>query len=171
MKTILILKLHYFTNFPIKSNVTYNFKKFHLTEIKPNTLKKKFCKNFFLLLIFLNFLQTQFDKKNKFAMRFKFFIKPNKQNIFNYLRAPYKNKLSRNQIYTPKYKLSISIFFSKNYFYKHGDVFFYKYLLNFLKKNLLCLESNIIYINKINVLYKSVLFKYWNYKNCIKYNK
>ncbi len=164
---VLGLNFSYFSNFPIKSN--FEFKANNLLTKKLTFISndKKICKNFFLLILFLKYLNLKFFKKTKFNLKYSFFIKPNQQNIFNYLRAPYKNKLARNQLYIPRYKFSIQIFISTYvdfYFKSHTH---YLLILYFLKKHLSGLSSNIFYINKINIKYKSFLKNVWNY-NLIK---
>jgi len=155
---ILNLNFFYHSNFPIKSNFNYYAQKKNLFNKKMAFLKndKKICKNFFLLILFLKYLNLKLAVSGGVFFRYRFFIKPNRQNIFNYLRAPYKNKLARNQVYIPRYKFSVNLSLltvvkMHAYPYTH-----YSPVLNFFKKNLVGISSNIFYLNKIKINYKSV---------------
>jgi hypothetical protein len=123
-----------------------------------------------MLFVFLKFLKKLFFRKSRIWFKYFIFIKPIKKNIFNYLRAPYKNKLSRNQLYTPRYKFSVTIKIYQGTKYEHDSPDPYKNIINFFKKNLLCLESNIIYLNKIKISYKAFLKNYCNHNKLYKYN-
>lgn len=154
---ILKLNFFYFSNFPIKSNFILPRGANNLSNRKVvyNSAEKKICKNFFLLILFIKYLTLKSIQKNNFFVSYKFFIKPNQQNIFNYLRAPYKNKLARNQLYIPRYKFSLQITIStltKIFFNSNTH---YNIVLNFLKKYLIGVSSNIFYINKIKIQYKA----------------
>ena len=161
MKNNLSLTFHYWSNYPIKSNLISPEQIYSSFYPKIKNFNKKMCKNFIILIFFLKYLTKKLSKINNIdVIRYSFFIKPTKQNIFNYLRAPYKNKTSRNQLYTPRHKFLLKIqIFSKNY-YIHNNFKIYNFLLNFLKKNLICFESNIIYLNKLNILYKGLIYNF-----------
>jgi hypothetical protein len=121
---------------------------------------KNFCKNFIILLVFLKFLKKMFFKKSGLGVKCGIFIKPLKKNIFNYLRAPYKNKLSRNQLFLPRYKFSVVVTVFYGGFYKRGESTSYIFLINFFKKNLICVESNITYLHRVGIAHKSVITNY-----------
>lgn len=162
---ILNLNFSYFSNFPIKSNFIFYVKKSYTLDKKLffKNNNKKLCKNFFLLILFLRYLNLKIFKKNNFFIKYNFFIKPNSQNIFNYLRAPYKNKLARNQLYTPRYKFSIQVSVLTPLNFNFSNQFYHLSVLDFLKKNLVGISSNIFYLNKINIKYKSFCKDLWNY--------
>lgn len=119
MKHFLSLKFDYFTNFPIKSNwVTTTKKKM---KISKKDSKKRMCKNVMLFILFLKFLKKGVFKLVDLKVGLNVLIQPYKQNVFNYLRAPYKNKLSRNQIYNPRFKISLLLKFHKSNLHEHKE--------------------------------------------------
>ena len=165
MTTSLILKFDYFTNFSIKSNWSLEADNSVFRAKFVKTTSKQICKNFILLLTFLKYLNTVLFNKSVGGLLVSVFVKPSKQNIFNYLRAPYKNKLSRNQLYTPRFKLTITVVFKNSVcvFFKNPSLI--SGCINFFKKNLFSMESNILYLNKLRISYRSYIVNYWNYKS------
>lgn len=163
MRHFLSLKFDYFTNFPIRSNWLVAVKQKMKTPNKYN--KKRTCKNIIIFLLFLKFLKKTMFKSMDLKILLNVFIQPSQQNLFNYLRAPYKNKLSRNQIYNPRFKLSFTLKFYKLEWESHTSPIVTINFINFFKKNLISFESNILYLNKIKVFYKSFFKIYWNYNN------
>lgn len=154
---ILKLNFFYYSNFPIKSNFNFGLQK-HLLggKITPVGRDKKVCKNFFLLILFLKYINLKLLSEGNIFFKYKFFIKPNQQNIFNYLRAPYKNKLSRNQVYMPRYKFSIELNLLTNTLPIKQPHQSYFIILKFFKMALVGISSNIFYLNKIKINYKGL---------------
>lgn len=164
MNYLCSLKFNYVCNFPIKSNLSNQTTNLHRALVlKTNDTKKIFCKNFIIFIVFLKFLKKVFFKKSGVFIKYTFFIKPNTKNIFNFLKAPYKNKLSRNQLYTPRYKLNISIYLYKISPLLYINPHIYVNTVNFFKKNLICLESNLIFLDKVQINFNVFLKNYWNY--------
>lgn len=125
---------------------------------KIKNFNKKMCKNFIVLIFFLRFFKKKILKNSLLnKIKYSYFVKPQKKNIFNYLRAPYKNKTSRDQLYTPRHKFSIKIEFFSKKIYNHHKYVNYTLIIKFLKKNFICFESNIMYLNKLNILYKGIV--------------
>lgn len=158
MRHFLSLKFDYFTNFPVKSN----WMSLTRQEIKTSNKnsRKRMCKNIILFILFLKFLKKIVFKIVNLKIKLGILIQPRRQNIFNYLRAPYKNKLARNQIYNPRFKLSLNLNFYKFDLYEHEQPGVSFELINFLKKNLSGFESNILYLNKICIFYKAFFKTY-----------
>ena len=163
VNTPLKIQFDYHTNFPIRSNWALSL---HKQTLKPTDLKsgKNFCKNFIILILFLKFLKKSFFKKVGLLITWSFFIKPNRQNIFNYLRAPYKNKLARNQVYIPRYKFSIKVNFLTPQSHTHVGHGTQNLLINLLKSSLCCFESNVTYLNRVNIKQTTSIKDFWNYK-------
>ena len=137
-KNNLIVSIKYITNF---NPIFYkNLEKFNF--INKN---KIYCKNFFLFLFLLKYLNNL-----KFCKNIKLFIKPIKKFYYNILKAPYKNKLSKHQIGIFRYNINLKlIFFSKILIlntFKH--IFLY---LNKLKFFFFIIDSNFLYKHKLNL--------------------
>jgi hypothetical protein len=165
MKNNLSLIFHYWSNYPIQSNWAEGNKLYMSMYSKIKNFNSKMCKNFIILIFFLRFFKKKILKNRSLdKIKYSYFIKPQKKNIFNYLRAPYKNKTSRNQLYTPRHKFSIKIEFFSKKFYTYSKHISYTWIIQFFKKNFICFESNIVYLNKLNILYKGVVRGFWNYK-------
>jgi hypothetical protein len=151
LKNKIIININYITNF--NPNFFKNFKNF-----KNKNKKKIICRNFFLFLFLLNFLN-----KSLYFNSIKLFIKPKKKQFNNILKAPYKNKLSKNQIGFNRYFINfkiifyLKIFFFKNFFYFFN---FIKIFLNFFK----FFETNIIYNYKINIYFNFALTDFFEFK-------
>jgi len=128
----------------IKLNYISNFN-FNIS--KNNVLKKKiFCKNFIIFLMFLNFFN-----KNKVSIMYK----PKLRKSFDVLRAPYRFKMSKNQLYFSRFHIVVSFFFIKNIniISNYNLIYFYSNILKFFQK----FEVNICIQNSIKVYFK---FKY-----------
>ena len=154
----LCLNLTYLTNF--KPNFSKSFYK--LNFFKSN--KKIFCRNFFLFLFLLKYINNFFLCKN-----IKFFVKPLKKNFNNILRAPYKNKLSRHQISIFRYIINIKFLFSINIFIFKKLNFLFIFLKNFLIF-FNFLETNVIYKNKLKLFFNFKLKNNFNFFNFKKLN-
>lgn len=87
----------YFTFLTNFKPTQINYNNFSLFNV--NTSNKLICRNFFLFLILLKYLNTKTFKKNNF------FIKPLKKKLFTLMRAPYHFKISRHQITISRYVL------------------------------------------------------------------
>ena len=86
------IKLNYISNF--NPNISNN-----------KILKKKiFCKNFIIFLLFLNFF-----KNNKISI----FFKPTFKKSFDILKAPYRFKMSKNQLYFSRFNILVCFSFDK----------------------------------------------------------
>ena len=130
----------------IKVNLNY-ISNFNVNISSNSFLKKKiFCKNFIVFLMFLNFL-----KKKKISI----FFKPVFKRSFDMLKAPYRFKMSKNQLYFSRFDILVSFLFSKNVLVtnKQKILFFYKYIFKFF----LNFEVNICLQSSIKVFFT---FKY-----------
>lgn len=135
------ISIKYITNFNPFLYKNYNKFKF----INKN---KIYCKNFFLFLFLLKYLNNLYFYKNVII-----FIKPFKKNLINILKAPYKNKLSRHQLsivrYNINFKLDLKLILIniKNL----SEIFIFlknlKYFFNFLDSNIIYKNKFLIYIN------------------------
>ena len=96
--------------------------------------------------MFLNFL-----KKKKISI----FFKPVFKRSFDMLKAPYRFKMSKNQLYFSRFDILVSFLFSKNVLVtnKQKILFFYKYIFKFF----LNFEVNICLQSSIKVFFT---FKY-----------
>jgi hypothetical protein len=108
MFKILTITPYYYSNFPFRS-LAGNLFELNNTPIKSSS--KIVSKNFIMFILFLKFFNKKTNKSSKSVLKFKFLTQPSRKNIFNFLRAPYKNKLARNQLYTPMFKCTIQFFF------------------------------------------------------------
>jgi hypothetical protein len=153
------------------------------TQIPSTLLKQNIkvthnvgCKNLFLFFILLKTFSPKLVRPQLSNIKFKMFPAPHlKNNIINLLRAPYKNKLARNQLYLPKFKISFSVqFYLDTKLPEMGgitartpDAFII--LLNHLRTNLIFLETNILYLNKLVFLIRLPIAYFWNYNKVAKY--
>ena len=97
--------------------------------------------------MFLNFLN-----KNKIHI----FFKPNSRKKFDILKAPYRFKMSKNQLYFSRFDVLISfLFFSKISIHNNNLLYLYTNLLNFFHN----FEVNICIQNCIKIFFK------FNYAN------
>jgi len=126
-------------------------------SIKPQNLNKNYnnksdkinCKNFILFLLLL---------KNIFQNNsITIFVKPKKSSLYNILRAPYKNKMSKHQLGFSRFFFNISVILqlSNLVFFKNPSnlVVF----LNFLKNFYSFFESNICFQHKSQINFKFYL--------------
>ena len=120
--------------------------------INPRLLKKKAtkiqCKKFILFLFFFFFFKKKFFLKKNII----FFILPSFTSSFSILRAPYRFKLSRDQLTLKHYFFKFTFILNKNF----NNIFFDNIslllnFLNFLKKFSNRLESNICFQKKITI--------------------
>lgn len=162
MKPVFSINFFYLSNFKWKSN----FK--NLNE-HPNFLikssEKITCKNFLMLYIFTkNFVKL--NNTGEFVKTTLIFRK-NKQNIFNVLRAPYKNKLARNQITTRLFKTAIKIdYFHLGKLTITNPNFFFLVLREVFKQTIL-FESNMSNLNKLRIKTTFNVSDFWNYKTLL----
>jgi hypothetical protein len=132
------ISLKYITNF----NPNFLIKPSNLNK-NVNKNEKINCKNFILFLLLL---------KNVFKNeKIKFFINPKKSNLYNILRAPYKNKMSKHQITFNRFYFNISIilFLKKPIIFNNtvsvsNFIYFFKNFYSFF-------ESNICFQHKSNI--------------------
>lgn len=128
----------------IKLNYISNFS---FNVAKEDILKKKiFCKNFIVFIMFLNFF-----KKNKVSIVFK----PLFRRSFDLLKAPYRFKMSKNQLFFSRFSILVSFFFYKdiNINSTCAVIFFYNNILNFFSN----FEVNICLQNSVKIFF---VFKY-----------
>jgi len=146
-----------FVNINYISNFNPNFFK-NFNNFKNKNKKKIICRNFFLFLFLLNFM-----KNFLFCKNIKLFIKPKKKSFVNILKAPYKNKLSKNQIGLFRYFIifKLTIFINIYNFNNFNQLFL------FLKKFILFFkffETNIVYNYKLNFNFDFILNNYFVFK-------
>ena len=146
MNNKIYVNINYLSNF--NPNFFKNFNKF-----KNKNKKKIICRNFFLFLFLLNYLNNFLICKN-----IKLFIKPKKKNFINVLRAPYKNKLSKHQIGLFRYFINFKLIIYINIytFITYNDFFI------FLKKFKLFFK---FFETNITHSYKIIIFYNFNLKN------
>lgn len=155
MKNICV-QLNYFSNYKI------------LIKSKKYWI---FCKKFLSFLFLLNYLFSLKKGNYNFFLRGTFFFKKKKQKLFVILKAPYKNKLSRNQLTVSRFFFKFNIFiFLKNYF-------FFKDISNFLiffkKFNyfFFFFETNVCFLKSQKIIF-SFFLKDFFFKNLLmNYNK
>lgn len=142
-------------NFIVKINYNSHFnpifyKKFN--NIKNKNKIKINCRNLILFLFLIKY-SNNFFKNSKVTV----FIKPKKKYYINILKAPYKNKLSKNQIGFLKYfilfKFYINLKYSKMFFF--NEIQFFKFFNNFIIF-FNFFETNILKNNKIIFYFKFV---------------
>lgn len=161
MKSLLYTTLYYYSNFP-----PANFSKLsrYGTPLPIKSSSKILSKNYIILILFLKFLSAKHPKNKPTAFSTRFLIKPHKSNIANFLRAPYKNKLSRNQLYTPIYRFSIQIRVHTTHTPLLSNPSYYVMLTKYLCSHFNFFESNITYLSKIRFNVHADMRNYWNYK-------
>lgn len=115
MKNNFIVNINYISNF----NPTF-YKSFN--NIKNKNKKKIYCRNLFLFLFLLKYLDSFINCKN-----ITIFIKPRKKQFFNILKAPYKNKLAKNQIGFFRYFIIFKFIFNLSLynFNNYNNFFFF----------------------------------------------
>jgi hypothetical protein len=113
------------------------------------------CKKFILFIFFFNYLNIRYT----FFKKITLFVKPKYFNTQTILRAPYRYKLSRDQLTFSRHHIICSFLF-KNFLNfiilnKINDLFI---LLNIFKKLFPLFESNICFQKKIKI-YFNFFFK------------
>lgn len=143
-KTSIKINLKYVTNF--NPNIL----------VKPQNLNKNYknsdkinCKNFILFILLIKYI---FKKEN-----ISIFVKPKKSNIYNILRAPYKNKMARHQITFSRFFFNISIQINNSvdliFTNKNSIITFIKFLKNFYS----FFESNVCFQHKSILIFSFYL--------------
>lgn len=136
--------LSFLTNFR-PSNFSY-LDDISFLKIRKNS--KIILRNFFLFLILLKYLT---NKKKKSFLNQTIWIKPTKKKLITILKAPYKNKLARNQLLLKRffifYKLKLVL---------NDDIEIKNFnniieLVQFFKKFNFFLESSLIYQYKTKI--------------------
>lgn len=139
-KNFIKISLKYITNF----NPNFLIKPSNLnTNHYKNKNDRINCKNFILFFLLI---------KNIFKNeKINFFIKPKKSNLYNILRAPYKNKMSKHQITFNRFYFNISVFlFLKNPI-KFDNIYSLSNFIFFLKNFYSFFESNICFQHKSTI--------------------
>lgn len=141
-KNFIKISLKYITNF----NPNFLIKPSNLNK-NSDIIGKINCKNF---ILFVLLIKTIF--KNE---KIKFFVNPKKSNIYNILRAPYKNKMSKHQLTFNRFYFNINITLNlkKEIFFKNiksinDFVFFLKNFYSFFESNI-CFQHK----SKINFFF------------------
>lgn len=136
------ISLKYVTNF--SPNFFFKTKNINLSRFNLNNDRIN-CKHFILFILML---------KNVFKnSKTSLFVKPKKSKLFNILRAPYKNKMSKHQITFNRFffNISIELTLSKKLSFYHNNqlVFFVYFLKNFYS----FFESNICFQHKSSIFF------------------
>jgi hypothetical protein len=141
-KNLIKISLKYITNF----NPNFLIKPSNLNK-NSNSVGKINCKNF---ILFILLIKTIF--KNE---KIKFFVNPKKSSIYNILRAPYKNKMSKHQLTFNRFYFNISILLNlkkevvfKNLRSVYEFLFFLKNFYSFFESNV-CFQHK----SKINFFF------------------
>lgn len=149
MQNYISTQFYYNSNFPFKSDANYaNFSK----SFKYKISDKIFCKNFLILYFFIRCVGQNSGINTTLQTKVNFYSNPSKKNIFNVLKAPYKNKLARNQLTTPLYKFSVKLThtYANTTVANNPTIFFL--ILSIFLKSFSFFESNVAYLNKIRLL-------------------
>ena len=129
------------TNFGCLDNINF-------FKIRKNS--KIVLRNFFLFIFLLKYLNK---KKNKFLNQ-TIWIKPKKKKIITILKAPYKNKLARNQLLLKRffiiYKLKLINFEKIEFDSFEKTMQFVKFFKNFN----FFLESSLVYQYRTKITFK-----------------
>ena len=141
----------FLTNFKPSNINLYTENK--LFKLKTN--KKIICRNFFLFLLFIKYLNK------KTLNNSNIWIKPIKQKTITLLRAPYRHKLFRHQIVLNRYFFFYKISFNLNSYIKAKSFNELKLIVNFFKKFNIWIESNIVFNFKIKYLFYFSLSKFF----------
>lgn len=139
------ISLKYVTNF----NPNFLIRPKNLNKNYNDSLGKVNCKNFILFVLLLK----NIFKKNHINI----FVKPKKSNLYNILRAPYKNKMSRHQITLSRFFFNISIKLPFTEYINFNQICSIVYFLDFLKNFYSFFESNICFQHKSNLSFKFYL--------------
>lgn len=137
-KNTVEISLKYVTNF----NPNFFVKS---TTLNKNFFKKKNnekinCKSFILFVLLL---------KNTFTdSSVSVFVKPKKSSIYNILRAPYKNKMSRHQLTFSRFYFNLKITLSSVDCIRLKKISNLPILLNSIKSFYSFLESNVCFQHK-----------------------
>lgn len=132
----------------VKTNLISNFKPSLL--LKLNNLQKFrknhqiYCKNFFIYILLLKYKNNLFKKSN-------LFIKKYIKKTYTILRSPYRHKLARHQLHLNRYFIKNVLEVSLKlpvYFKSWFKILIY---LNFFKNINKIFESNLIYVNNIQL--------------------
>lgn len=144
------VSLNYITNYnPLFFK---NYKKFNFLN-----KNKIFCRNFFLFLFLLKYINNVYNFNN-----IKLFIKPFKKKLNTILRAPYRYKLTRHQISLFRYNINIKIYFPFNLiFFK--KLFFLKIFIKKFNFLFIFLENNLIFNHKIKLFFNFKVYKNFNF--------
>lgn len=145
--------MKYVTNFSADSAVRHS--NLYDTKIKNKRKMyiKKSCRHF---ILFVYFLKNIFSNHN-----ISIFVKPKKINIFNILRAPYKNKISKHQMTLSRFYLNVSLKIKLNDFIHFNNTNSVTNIVNFLKSFYSFFESNICFQHKSNMYFHFYLNNYF----------
>lgn len=161
MYSKLTIQLFYNSNFPILTNL---HKTPHYPRLFLKSSDKILCKNFLIFYLFLKIFSLQNQHPQLLLSKPRIHSTKTTHNICNVLRAPYKNKLARNQLTTPIFKFSLQI----NHQIAQSVVLYnptqYFYLMRFIVPIFSSFESNVINLNKVRISMCFNVQNYWNYK-------
>lgn len=136
--------LSFLTNFR-PANFSY-LNNIDFLKIRKNS--KIILRNFFLFLILLKYLT---NNKNKKFLNQTVWVKPTKKKLITILKAPYKNKLARNQLLLKRFFIfyKIKLIFLDKIDFKSFDKILE--LIKFFKNFNFFLESSLIYQYKTKI--------------------
>lgn len=111
------------------------------------------CKNFVLFILLLK----NIFKKKKIAI----FAKPKKSSIYNILRAPYKNKMSKHQITLSRFNFNVTVSLDLKQTISLKNINQLVGTLTSLKNFYSFFESNICFQHKSAISFKFELNNYF----------
>lgn len=132
----------------ISINYISNFK--FINIFKKNKVKFLNCKKFILFIFFFNYINNHFNWFKKVTL----FFKPKFFSLFTMLRAPYRFKLSRDQLTFSRYYIICSFYF-KNFFnyFNFSSYFEIISFINIFKFFFPFFESNICFQQKLKIYF------------------
>lgn len=125
----------------------------NISEGKKHQLLKITCKNFILFILLL---------KSVFRSNcIRFFIKPKQSSIYNILRAPYKNKISRHQLTLSRFFFTVSMLINLSDNIRANDITKVALITHELKQLYLFFESNICFQHSSKMTFDFFLNNYF----------
>lgn len=143
-KNFLKISLKYLTNF----NPNFFLKPGNLNKNYSSSSEKINCKNFILFILLLKYI---FKKRNN---NVSIFVKPKKSNLYNILRAPYKNKMARHQISFSRFFFNVTVKLDLENNVVFNNIPNLTSFLFFLKNFYSFFESNVCFQHKSSINFK-----------------
>lgn len=153
----LTIQLFYNSNFCVLTNIT---KTPNYPRLFLKSSNKILCKNFLIFYLFLKIFNFKGGQSQLRLLKPTIHSTKTSNNIHNILRAPYKNKLARNQLTTPLFKFSIKITHHANQRAPLQSPAAYFYLLCVVIPIFSTFESNVINLNKVRILMHFNIVRY-----------